>query len=342
MIQKMSQNKYCFWIIPWIVVLPACSLVVNVEEGRTRREFTLTPPTRTPIMDASVDVPSIDSTRLGVACSDDSRCGGLRCDLSVRLGECTLPCDLSAADRGASVCAPVAGVCVSGRDRGASTGHCARACEANRGQCMAEYLCYRDPTDPAATRTACQHYCQSDQECLPSQRCNTRLGRCGQSVSDPTKLEDGRRCVVPGANEPNPCQGECQQLRAAPAGMGICTSFVRRNGLRDCLGGSPMGFGGYDELKWCYLRACDSARCCPDNLSCVSFNVGTVEGYCWTVDLTARADLRCGASDGGSDAGPDAAMDDARADARADAGGDVDAGNDAAFPGDSAISDADF
>lgn len=142
---------------------------------------------------------------------------------------------------------------------------------------------------------------------------------------DPTRLPDGRPCHVAAAGAPDPCRGACvgaPTIPGAPAGEGICVSFLPASG-RCPDRGVVIGAANLCDAVLCYDNCdCNGLSCNADHL-CAYPSHTPAPGEC-TVSVDAGTDA---SSDGPPD---DAAPPDAL-DAGSDAG--VEAGADAATGG---------
>lgn len=169
-------------------VLGGCvSVIVSINDAVSSDATAVFNPLPTMPAPMLPDVPNSEaSVPLGQRCLDSLNCGVLFCDRSVLGGECNVPCAADAPDHGALACGRVGGVCVSSRDRGANTSHCAPTCNvAVPNSCRMGYACRAQPTLGAQV-FACVRVCESDNDCLNPQRCQLPMGQCTAGTMQPT------------------------------------------------------------------------------------------------------------------------------------------------------------
>lgn len=307
----MGRSQSLSWILRFAVGFSVCgcfSLRVVIDPNAPDFDAGFVAPG--PDAQTAFDTPDarMIAPILGQRCNGDDECGSLRCDRTVIAGECTVACDLTSPDEGASICTRYNGVCVPGNNGDPRVGHCAPRCAQNStAQCRLGYLCYANTVAGfMTTALACRHFCVSDEGCLPTERCNTRTGYCGAAQSDPSRRRDGELCATEAPQ--NECRGECVAAIGAPVGVGVCQSRIDivRTELCPDDGLAPLVVSG--TLGVCSVKRCDAARCCGDVRRCFTAAIDADAGVCQFETTATGVRISCGDGETLSDAGtlPDA------------------------------------
>lgn len=144
------------------------------------------------------------------------------------------------------------------------------------GACRAGFVCtgwWYTHAGATPDSPGCYPFCTSDAQCPGGRRCNVRVGSCGTTGADLTRLPDGAPCnpsitvTVPGETQPRnvQCRGICFRVSSS-ATQGICGSFVDLAVSRACPDDPAnvdlLAPPGTDNLALCVYRNCTrNANC---------------------------------------------------------------------------------
>ncbi len=253
------------------------------------------------------------SMSLGLACKQDSDCGGapLKCDLPTTNdpifgggpanGYCTMPCTTDAQCPTTGTCLPVTSgtsECVLSCTQGPQFTHINDPLVDTKCQGRDDLAC--EPIDSEGTLFGCLPVCGSDSQCPTGESCDQAASVCVPTAMASTGLPTGSICD-PNAN-PSQCAGECLTIGLggdAGATLDVCSQVCVFGGniatTPNC-GGDANGLcvytatgEGAGDDGFCTSACTSQSDCAIPNLFCFPITnltgTGTGEtnnGWCLT------------------------------------------------------------
>jgi hypothetical protein len=232
-------------------------------------------------------------TRAGAPCTNadpsggmDPACGAtLVCVPTGSLPMCTAECSDSPSQiTERSMCGGGNATCLTQGDGPMASSICTQACTPGPSPgCRPGFACtgwWYTHANARPDSPGCFPFCTSDAHCPSGRRCNTRIGTCGTSAVDLTRLPDGSPCnptvtvMVPGETQPRnvQCRGVCFRVSSTSPTQGICGSFVDLAAGRACPDDPAnvdlLAPPGQDNLALCVFRSCTRNADCTAPLVC--------------------------------------------------------------------------
>lgn len=240
------------------------------------------------------------TSRAGLTCAADGECGGaLTCDTDLPGGFCTADCaDNASQAREREQCGGAGSTCLTYGEAPDAFSGCTRTCTPGArpgtpGACRAGQACTgwwftRESLEPDAV--GCDVFCTADAHCAAGERCNVRLGECGEPA-DLTARADGEPCdptVQTGTPAQNrQCRGICYQIGDMRS-QGQCGSYVDLSLTPRCPDDpahlAPDGVfddegNRLDNIGECLFKTCETNADCTAPLQCVP-GTGGAQALC--------------------------------------------------------------